>query len=550
MNENIRNLIDNNPELADYISNLNMKQNELTIEHERLIIEKNNLSNELENIYVKNLEIENQNLKQELEAAQFALSKLSRHIFGTKSEKSASTEEERNLFNLNEAEANQNLNAVEPTIDKVVKKRKAKTTKTESFKNLESREVIYDLDDSDKVCHECNASLVEVGSKTRETIEVIKKAVKVMEKSITYKCPKCNSFHKVALPKLPIEGSIATSSLLAQVIVDKTANALPLYRQSEDYKRIGLNLSRQTLSNWMIKSSLQLELIFNKMKDDLLAKDIIHADETTLQVLKESGKRASSKSYMWTYASSNYDDDIVLYEYTANRAGKNAKAFLQDFKGYLHVDGYTGYNQVDNVTLVHCMAHLRRKFYDVYVSLPEDKRANSNTSDAMDYINQIYGLDKESRDLSISERYEYKQVHIKPLMIKFRDWLNEKQLTSAPESGYGKAVNYAVNYLPTIMNYLLDGRLELDNNKAERAIKPFVIGRKNWLFSNTPNGARSSAILYSIVQTCILNKINPYRYLAFVLDYLANHKINGININDILPYSEDIINTFNMNKEQ
>jgi len=550
MNKNIDKLIKENPDLADYISNLNMKQNELMVEYKRLIAEKTTLSKELNDIYVKSLEIENKNLKQQLEAVIFTLSKMNRTVFGTKSEKTVHKEEERNLFNLNEAEANQNLNAVEPTIDKVVKKRKTKTTKAESFKNLESREIIYDLEENDKTCHSCNVSLVEVGSKTRETIEIMKKAVKVMEKSITYKCPKCGLFHKKAMPNLPIPGGIATSSLLAQVIVDKTANALPLYRQSEDYKRIGLNISRQTLSNWMIKSSLQLEIIFNKMKDDLTSKDIIHADETTVQVLKESGKKASQKSYMWTYVSSNYDDNIVLYEYTSRRAGRNAKAFLQDFHGYLHVDGYTGYNQVDNVTLVHCMAHLRRKFHDVYVSLPKEQQANSNTSDAMDYINQIYGLDRESRNLPINERYEYKQVYIKPLMIKFRDWLNEKQLTSASQSGYGKAVNYAVNYLPTIMNYLNDGRLELDNNKAERAIKPFVIGRKNWLFSNTPNGARSSAILYSIVQTCLLNKINPYQYLAFVLDYLANHKINEIKINDILPYSKNIIEDFNMNKEQ
>lgn len=546
MNKNINKLLKENPDLADYILGLNTKNNELNIKFENLIIKNQELVNQFEMEHLKIHELE-----QQVEALTFTLSKMNRHIFGTSSEKTVmDNEEERNLFNLNEAENNQNLNASEPTIDKVIKKRKAKTTKAESFKNLESRVVVYDLDDNHKTCHECDVPLVEVGSKTRETIEVIKKAVKVMEKSITYKCPKCNSFHKLTMPNLPIPGGIATSSLLAQVIVDKTANALPLYRQSEDYKRIGLNLSRQTLSNWMIKSSLQLEIIFNKMKDDLISKDIIHADETTLQVLKESGKKASSKSYMWTYVSSNYDDNIVLYEYTSNRAGKNAKAFLQGYSGYLHVDGYTGYNQVENVTLVHCMAHLRRKFHDVYVSLPEDKLANSNTSVAMDYINQIYVLDKDSRDLSINERYEYKQIHIKPLMIKFRDWLNEKQLTSAPQSGYGKAVNYAVNYLPTIMYYLLDGRLELDNNKAERAIKPFVIGRKNWLFSNTQNGARSSAILYSIVQTCLLNKINPYKYLAFVLDYLANHKINQIKLNDILPYSKNIIEDFNMNKEQ
>lgn len=546
MNKNIDKLIKENPDLAEYILGLNTENKDLNIKFEKLIIDNQELVNQFEMEHSKIHKLE-----QQVETLKFTLSKMNRTVFGTSSEKTVKdTEEERNLFNLNEAEEHQNLNAVEPTIDKVVKKRKSKTTKAESFKNLESRVIVYDLDDDDKICHECETDLVEVGSKTRETIEVIKKAVKVMEKSITYKCPKCGSFHKAVLPKLPIEGSIATSSLLAQVIVDKTANALPLHRQSEDCKRIGLNLSRQTLSNWMIQSSLQLEIIFNKMKDDLSHKDIIHADETTVQVLKESGKKVSSKSYMWTYVSSNYDDNIVLYEYTANRAGKNAETFLQDFKGYLHVDGYTGYNKVDNVTLVHCMAHLRRKFHDVYVSLPEEQKKDSNTTEAMNYIHQIYTLDKKSRELPINERYKYKQTHIKPLMIKFRDWLNEKQLTSAPESGYGKAVNYAVNYLPTIMNYLLDGRLELDNNKAERAIKPFVIGRKNWLFSNTPNGARSSAILYSIVQTCLINKINPYKYLAYVLDYLANHKINEINLNDILPYSENIINTFNMNKEQ
>lgn len=442
MNKNINKLLSENPDLAEYILGLN----------------------------------------NEIETLTFTLSKLNRHIFGTKSEKAVDKEEERNLFNLNEAEEHQNLNAVEPTIEKVIKKRKSKTTKAEKLKNLESREVIYDLQESEKTCIVCNSHLVEIGSKTRETIEVIKKAVKVMEKSITYKCPICDSFHKKEMPKLPIPGGIATPSLLAQVIVDKTANALPLYRQSADYKRIGLNLSRQTLSNWMINSSLLLEIIYNYMKHDLKNGDILHSDETTLQVLKESGKKASSKSYMWTYVSSKYDSPIVLYEYQSTRAGKNAKAFLQGFKGYLHVDGYKGYNQVEHVTLVHCMAHLRRKFHDVLVILPTEKQNNSNTADAMNFINQIYSLDKKSRSLLIDERYEYKQTHIKPLMEKFQEWLIEKQLTSASASGYGKAINYAVNYIPTIMNYLNDGRLELDNNRAERAIKPFVIGR-NYVLS-------------------------------------------------------------------
>lgn len=196
------------------------------------------------------------------------------------------------------------------------------------------------------------------------------------------------------------------------------------------------------------------------------------------------------------------------------------------------------------------MAHLRRKFHDIHVTLPEEQQANSHTALALEYCNNIYAHDKVSRELSVTDRYEYKQKYIKPLMIEFKAWLNEKQLTSALQSNYGKAISYAVNQLPTIMNYLEDGRLELDNNRAERVIKPFVIGRKNWLFSNTPNGANSSAQLYSIVQTSLLNNINPYHYLAHVLDLLANRKINEIKLNEIMPYSETMIKQFQLHQEQ
>jgi transposase len=226
MNKNIEKLLKNNPDLAAYVAGFNDE--------------------------IDTLKDTVENKQQQIETLKFTLSKFNRQLFGSKSEKHSDLEEVRNLFNLNEAEANQNLNAVEPTLEKGIKKRKSKPTKSDTLKNLKSREIVYDLTESDKSCGVCDTPLVEAGSKTRETIEVIKKAIKVMEKSITYKCPTCDSFHKKELPNLPIPGGIATPSLLAQVIVDKTANALPLYRQSEDYKRIGLNLIRQTLSNWMI----------------------------------------------------------------------------------------------------------------------------------------------------------------------------------------------------------------------------------------------------------------------------------------------------------
>jgi len=509
-------------------------------EIERELLEKNKRL-EAQNAQLLN---ENKTLKKEKEALQFTLQKLNRNIFGKKSEQSAH-DKERNLFNLNEAEQNQNLHLEEPSIDKVIRPKK-KTSRKDNIAHLETKEIIYDIED--KTCTQCETPLVSVGSKTRETIEVIKKVVKNLEKSLRYKCPTCETFYHGEMPKLPIEKSIAKPSLLAQVIVDKVANAIPLYRQSEDYKRIGANLSRQVLSNWMIKSSDLLEIIYHKMKDDLTHHDIIHADETVLQVLKESGKAASSKSYMWLFESSVHNQEIVLYHYGQSRSGSVPKQFLKEFSGYLHVDGYQGYNQVDGVTLVNCFAHLRRKFYDIVSTLTEDQKKSSHSVIALDKISKIYDLDNQCKRLPLEKRLDFKQTHIKPLFIELRTWLNTESLTA--QGNYGNAVGYALKHIDSVMVYLEDARLEIDNNRAERAIKPFVIGRKNWLFSNTPNGAYASSVLYSIVQTAIINQINPYKYIAHVLHILANTKINVLDLNTLTPYNESIRQKFSMNSPQ
>ena len=458
MTKNIEILLKNNPDLAAYVQGIEATKNQLsqTLSQENQSLDKT----------IKNLRQENANLHVQIDALQLTLKKFNRQLFGKKSEKRES-EEVRNLFNFNEAEAEQNLNAEEPTIEKVTKPRKKRASKATRLQHLETKEIVYDLPEADKSCTHCDTRLVEVGSKKRETIEVIKKALKVLETSITYKCPSCDTFHKQAMPNLPIPGSIASPSLLAQVIVDKTANALPLYRQSEDYQRLNLHLSRQTLSNWMIKASFQLEWIYDKMRETLLKHDIIHADETTVQVLKESGKKASSKSYMWTYVSGKYDNQIVLYDYQTSRGGAHPEAFLKGFNGYLHVDGYSGYQQVTGVTLVHCMAHLRRKFHDIYESLPKEEKENSLTKVALDYCTRIYALDKQSRNLPDDERLAFKIENVKPLMTAFNDWLQKMSLTHSKQSRYGKAIDYAVKHLPSIMNYLEDGRLEIDNNELK-----------------------------------------------------------------------------------
>jgi len=492
---------------------------------------------------------ENNVLKQELSSLKTILAereaeinllkeamKLSREkMFGSSSEKTPDGQLSLGFFD--EAEKESNLNAEEPTIERVTKKKRK--SRTENLAHLETEVTEYTLDEDKQKCPKCDSPLKKVSDETRETIKLYKKVIRHLEKRAVYACPKCDYMVKADMPKLPIEGSLADSSTLSQVIVDKFANGIPLYRQSQDFERIGLSLSRQNLSNWILKSSDLLDIIYQQMKDALLAKNILHADETTVQVLKESGKAAKSKSYMWLYQTGRYDTPILIYDYKPSRSGKIPKGFLKDFSGYLHVDGYSGYNNIDNVTLVGCLAHVRRYFNDAYKLIENSEDAKqSNTAKGLAYCNKLFDLDRESKKLDIKDRYDFKQEKIKPVFDEFLTWLNQASMNALPQSKYGKAITYALNQLPNLMHYLELGELDIDNNRAERSIKPFVIGRKNWLFNHSVEGAHASARLYSIVQTCIINHVNPYRYLDDTLTKLANMTINKeTDILSLLPWN-------------
>jgi len=462
--------------------------------------------------------------------------KLSRDkIFGSSSEKTPDGQLSLGFFDEVEKEAN--LNADEPTIERVAKKKR--TSRTENLGHLETEVTQYTLSDNELNCPECKTLLKKISDEERQTIKLYKRVIRHLEKRSVYACPKCDYIIKADMPKLPIEGSLADSSALAQTIVDKFANSVPLYRQSQDYERVGLSLSRQTLSNWMLKSSDLLDIIYQKMKDELLSKNSLHADETTLQVLKESGKTAKSKSYMWLYLTGRYETPIVIYDYKPSRSGKIPKEFLKDFSGYLHVDGYSGYNNLDNITLVGCLSHVRRYFNDAYKLIENSEDAKlSNTAKGLNYCNKLFALDRESKTLDLDKRYVFKQEKIKPVFDEFLTWVKESLMNALPQSKYGKALTYALNQLPNVMHYLDKAELDIDNNRAERSIKPFVIGRKNWLFNHSVSGADASARLYSIVQTCIINKVNPYQYLTDTLNKLANMTINqDSDIQSLLPWN-------------
>lgn len=530
MTEKIKKLINENPDLKAYVSSL---ENEAT-----------NTENTVNDIKTNNIQLkqENSSLKTVLAERDAEINllkeamKLSREkLFGSSSEKTP--EGQMSLGFFDEAEKESNLDASEPTMERVTKKKRK--PRKENLAHLETEMQEYTIDEAEAKCPECSAPLKKVTDEERETIKLYKKVIRRLEKRAVYACPECDTIIKADMPKLPIEGSLADSSALAQVIVDKFANGIPLYRQSQDYARVGLSLSRQTLSNWIMRSSDLLDVIYQSMKNALTKHSVLHADETTVQVLKESGKKAKSKSYMWVYLSGRHDTPVVIYDYKPTRSGDIPKAFLKDFKGYLHVDGYSGYNALDNVTLVGCLAHVRRYFHDAYKLIEDREDAKqSNTAKGLDYCNRLFALDKQSKALSNSKRHAFKQEEIKPVFDAFSAWVSEASGDALPKSKYGKALKYAENQLPNVMHYLHKGELDIDNNRAERMVKPFVIGRKNWLFNNSVSGAEASARLYSIVQTCILNNVNPYHYLDETLTSLANMTINqDTDIQSLLPWN-------------
>jgi len=279
------------------------------------------------------------------------------------------------------------------------------------------------------------------------------------------------------------------------------------------------------------------------MREHLLKRDILHADETTLQVLREPGRAAATDSYMWLYRTGREGPSIVLFDYQETRSKKHPRRFLSDFKGYLHVDGYAGYDDLPNITLVGCWAHARRKFDEALKALPSSASLGEpvTAKEGLDFCNQLYAIERDLKDSSPEKRYEQRIARSRPVLDAFSAWLDEQSLRVLPKSALGQAIMYCKNQWSRLEAFLLDGRLELDNNRSERTIKPFVIGRKNWLFSNTPRGAKASATIYSIIETAMENGLMPFEYLKYVFETLPNMDITEpSDLDRLLPWSKEL----------
>ena len=457
-----------------------------------------------------------------------------KHRFGTSSEKNKVNISEETVYQLgfvfNESEAYADAvirkEAAGETTVKEHKRRKYVTNLNNLPENIEVEVIEKNLPETERICDQCGAEMTEIGIDISRKVKLIPAKFVIEETRIhTYKCLECEK--KDGYPKIVraeedkpvIPGGNATAEAIAYIAAEKYMMHSPLYRLEQQLNASGIPLSRQTMSNWLLKSTeLYFEPMWKRMHEILLKEEILHADETTLEVLREPGRKAQSKSYMWLYRTGKEaKQQLILYEYQETREAKHPKAFLDGFKGYLHADGYSGYHNLSpDIRVVGCLAHARRNFTDaVDVIRNEEKRSASPAMIGIAYFDKLFEIERKIAVLPPDERKKQRQELSLPVLNELRNWVSK--LNAPPKSLLGKAANYVISQWSWLTVWLEDGRLEISNNLAERSIKPFVIGRKNFLFANTPSGARSSAILFSMIQTAKENGFDPYRYLTWVL---------------------------------
>lgn len=467
--------------------------------------------------------------------------------FGSSSEKTDA--EQLNLFN--EAEQESDSKAPELTIEEITYKRKKQKGKNDKkLEDLPVEIIEYRLSEAEQVCPECDSHLHEMSKEVRKELKIIPAQVIVVEHvRFVYACRRCQENNiktpiiTAPMPAPVLSKSLVSPSLMAFIMNRKYAEANPLYRQEQQFKNFGIELSRQTLANWMIRGSADwLSHLYERMRQHLVKHEVLHADETTLQVLHEDGRAATSKSYMWLFATGRSDVPIYLYEYQTTRASKHPKNFLKDFKGYVHTDGYVGYNDIPNIQLVGCWAHARRKFDEAIKAMPADSGTLATPAmEGLNYCNKLFAIEKTLVDETAQNRYQMRLEQSKPVLDAFSAWLHVKKKQVLPKSKFGEAITYCLNQWKKLEAFLLDGRLEISNNRGERAIKPFVIGRKNFLFSNTPKGATASAVIYSVVETAKGNGLSPFHYLTYLFEKLPNIDLNDMTqLDALLPWSKTL----------
>lgn len=418
--------------------------------------------------------------------------------------------------------------------------------------NLPRVDVIHDIPEDEKIC-DCGCKLSRIGEDVAEKLDIVPAKIRVIRNiRPKYACKNCEGIQtngkavKIA-PVQPqiIPKGLATSGLLAYTLIGKFCDALPFFRQEKQFSRLGIHIPRQTMCNWAMKAADACKPLLDLFHENIRYGPLINADETSVQVLKEIGRSAAQKSYMWVFKGGTIGKPLVLYQYHPTRSGDVAKLFFDGYQGVVQTDGYKSYDFLDGwsgILHVGCWAHARRMFMNVKKASPAKKAGSADS--ILSKIKQLYALEKIARlkKMNPAEIYELRQNQAKPILINVKRWLDKKKEHVIPKSLLGKAVNYCLNQWQRLENYIKDGHSYIDNNVVENAIRPFVIGRKNWLFSGTPEGARASALLYSLIESAKANELEPYLYLRYIFEKIPTTP--SAEIGNLLPTKlkmEDLI---------
>ncbi|EIF32079.1 transposase [Burkholderia sp. Ch1-1] len=414
--------------------------------------------------------------------------------------------------------------------------------------DLPRERIEYDLPEDRKSCPCCGKAMHRMGEETSEQLHMEVKVSVLQHARFKYACRHCEHHGMrtpiviASMPVQPLPGSHASPSMIAAVTLGKYVDGTPLYRMEDVLARSNIAVSRGTLANWIIRpAELHYSRLYEALKQVLLVQGLIHGDETTVQVLKEEGRKAQDTSYMWVYRSAeDSEQPVVLFDYQTGRGQVHPKAFLGDYAGTLMTDGWPAWRTLKKATHLGCLAHARRMFTDALKG--QKNKPSPRITRALEFFQALYQVEALAKqtlpdgETMADHRYQLRQQHSVPLLTAFKTWLDELAPKVLPKSLLGEAIGYCRRQWPYLSRYVDDGRHAIDNNIIERDIRPFVTGRKSWLFSDTEDGAKASATVYSLMLTCRACGVEPHAWLLHVLKELPQRAPDA-DISDLLPFN-------------
>ena len=477
---------------------------------------------------------------------------LTKKLFGASSEKKVTdVPGQLNLFD--EAEAEQDLSLLEEETCIREHTRKKKASHADVFKGLKVNKIIIPLSPEEQICPVCETEMELIGEEyiRRELIFVPAKCEINEYYSQNYGCPNCKAGNgdtetaviiKSKAQEALVGKGPASSSTVAWTMYQKYANGMPLYRQEKDWKQYGAEISRTTLANWILYCSQHyFQPIYDYFHRELLKRSFAMADETRVQVLNEPERRAESQSFMWLFRSGEDGlPTILLYGYSPTRSGDHASEFLNGFQGYLETDGYQGYNKVPGIKRCSCWSHIRRYFID---AIPKGKQFDYTQPavQGVQYCDRLFRIEDSINKKYPGDPVKRKELRLekeKPILEAFWSWLDAQHPVKG--SRMEKAVIYVKNRRATAETYLEDGRCSFTNNLSENAIRPFTVGRKNWLFSSSVDGANASAVVYTMVEMAKAHNLNIYEYLKYLLEKRPDQSWSDEQLSELAPWSEKL----------